>query len=113
MFTLDLSDTFWWPVTFSVPGDGGKYVKHAFEVEFKRLSTEQLQELRDRVRAENLRDDQVAAELIQDWRGVVDREGNPIAYTPAHVKRALGVSGLGSAVVAAYHRAVTEAPAKN
>lgn len=113
MFTLDLSDTFWWPVTFSVPSDNGKHVKHSFEVEFKRLSTDQIEDLQQRARTERLRDDQVAAELVVGWRGVVDRDGNAIPYTGPHVKRALNVSGLGTAIVAAYFRAQTEAPAKN
>lgn len=114
MFTLDLSDTFFWPVRFSVPkADGSGYDEQTFDTEFRRIGQEAITEMLRRAAEQSLSDNALARELVVGWRGVVDKDKAPIPYSEGARDRALAVPGLGSAVMAAFFDAHAKAAAKN
>lgn len=114
MFTLDLSDTFFWPVRFRVPkADGTGHDEQTFDVEFKRIPQDAITAMLRRAADERLSDVQLAAEIMVGWKGVVDREKAPIPYSEGARDRALSVPGLGSAVMTSFFDAHAKAVEKN
>lgn len=114
MFTLDLSDTFFWPVRFRVPrADGMGHDEQTFDAEFKRLTQEQINDMLKRAAEERLDDVRLAGEIVCGWKGVVDREKAPIPYSEAAKARALSVPGLGSALMRAFFESHAKALEKN
>ena len=114
MFTLDLSDTFFWPVRFRVPReDGTGHDEQTFDAEFRRLKQEEITGMLKRAGAESLSDAQLAAEILVGWKGVVDRQKAPIPYSEGARDRALSVPGMGSAVMTSFFDAHAKAVEKN
>jgi hypothetical protein len=113
MFQIDQRPAYWWPVKVSIPLDGGKHETCTFDAKFKRLASEDIDALQKRALAERLSDAQIAAEVMEDFRDVVDRDGNCIPYTPAALKRLLSWPGMGTAVCDAYFGSLKPAAEKN
>ena len=77
MFKISQSNTYLWPVTVEMPDDGGKFTKHTFDAEFRRLSVDELSALGDT-------DDTggtACRRILAGWKGVVDDNGEPLANT--------------------------------
>lgn len=113
MFQIDQRPSYWWPVKVSIPLDGGKHETATFDAKFKRLDTEAIAALQKRAREERLSDAQIAAEVLEDFRDVVDRDGNCIPYTPATLKRLLSWPGTGTAICDAFFGSLNPAAEKN
>lgn len=114
MFTLDLSSTFFWPCRFMVPrADGARHDEQTFDVEFRRLSQDEITAMLKRAGDDKLSDNELAREILCGWKGVVDAQGAPVPYSEASRDRALAVPGLGSAVMRAFFAAHSGAAAKN
>lgn len=99
MFVMKKQTTVWWPVTVDVPDPKvrGRFVEHEFEAEFLIMDADAAQERQD-ARAEllkatgpadevmrdlNAHDFAAWADLVLDWRGVQDEDGEEIPYSDA------------------------------
>ena len=47
MFVLKKGTSFKWPVSFSMPGDGGVQEEHSFDAEFKQLPQSRINKIRE------------------------------------------------------------------
>lgn len=105
MFKLDLTPTFRAPVSFAVQGKDGTRQTHAFDGEFRRLTSDEHEALSRSIVANRLTDRQVAEKLLVGWHGITDAAGNAIEFDTASLALVLNVAGVGSAIVAAFQAA--------
>jgi hypothetical protein len=124
-FVLKQSVTYSWPVPFRVPTDGGKYDKQSFDAEFKRLPQTRINEIQAEVQARikaaergeafesDISDISIADEVLAGWAGVVDDEGEEVAFTAASKAQLLNIPGLAGSIVEAYFESVSGRKAKN
>lgn len=114
-----------WPVNVDVPIDGGRFDKFSFEARFRRVPQARAEELvllavknaqalqlgRDPEADGN--DRAVAAEVLTGWAGVLDDDGNEIAYTPSNVSALLDFPGAAGAIAQAWFESINGKRAKN
>jgi hypothetical protein len=124
-FVLKQSVTYSWPVPFRVPTDGGKYDKQSFDAEFKRLPQTRINEIQAEVQARikaaergeafesDISDISIADEVLAGWAGVVDDEGEEVAFTAASKAQLLNIPGLAGSIIEAYFESVSGRKAKN
>lgn len=114
MFNLDLSNAYWWPVTFSVPReDGNGFETHRFRAKFRRMPVAELEALQKRVREERLSDAEIAKGLLVDWDEVANRDGGKVPYSDAAYAQALQITNFGTGVVSAWSESLAKGPEKN
>lgn len=113
MFNLDVSKTYWWPVTFRTPGaDGGKLEDMSFTVEFRRYSTDEVEEMMKRAEKDRLSDAKLAREIVVNWRDVIGA-GGVMAFSEPNFAKLLKVSGAGSAIMKAFFESLSKGAEKN
>jgi len=113
MFKLALSPSYFWPVTFQLPTDGGVHEEHTFEARFKRMGETELEALVKDIREKGLSDLQVAERILEGWRGVQAPDGSDLPVTAAAKHALLRVQGLPTAVVMAFFDSLGKARQKN
>lgn len=111
-FTLELSDTYFTPVSLRVPVEAVQKT-FSFEVELRRLSTSQHDQLLKRAMDEQMTDAQVARALVVGWREVRGADGAELPFSEAAFSRLLEVQGAGTAICDAYLGSVKQAAEKN
>lgn len=112
MFKLAQAPAFWAKVEAMYPTEDRGMQTISFDVRFRRLSTDELQALQERIREEQLDDRTVARELVVGWRGIEGLEGGEAPFTPEGYEKLLNL-GLGSAICLTYFQFVPRARAKN
>ena len=112
MFNITQSNTYTWPVTAGTPQDGGKTEKATFDAEFKRLTQTRVEEIRRGVDAGEIRDIDLAREVLVGWAGVA-AGGTDLPFSESARDRLLDMPGLASAVVTALLASLTGAKLKN
>jgi hypothetical protein len=111
MFRIATKRTVEWPVTVSIPQDGGKVMKATFTAHFEILDQARIDDIvfgRDPEQS-----DLLDAALI-GWRGVTDETGNELPFTPENKRALLDITYVRTALLAAHaqlHRG--EAARKN
>ena len=123
MFTLDLSGTYCWPVAVEVPEDG-RHRKMSFNGEFQRLHQDRVNELYSAMQerlvamqagesSPDLIDDRaIADEVLCGWSGILDADGEEIAYSAAIKAKLLNVQSVAAAVVTAWGESLRGAKKK-
>lgn len=104
MFKLKQSASFFWPVSVNVPGDGGKFEKQTFDVEFKRATQAKLQDIQTQAEAGTVKDRDIAREVVVGWRGVTD-DGAEVPFSAGTFDALLDVPTVAGAIVIAYAEA--------
>lgn len=112
MFKLKQSDTFTWPVEVKLAGDGGKFEKHTFDAEFKRVSQPRIDEIALAVGRNEMGDRQVCEEVVVGWSGITE-DGEAVPFSPTNLGRILDLPGVARAISATFVAAHTGAAAKN
>jgi len=124
-FVLKQSASYTWPVSFKLPADGGKYEKQSFDAEFKRLPQARINEIQVEVQArikaaerneaieDGITDQSIAREILVGWSGIVDDEGDQVAYSIATRDQLLEVPTVAAAVILAYFESLTGNKIKN
>ena len=124
-FVLNQSDNYSWPVSIRLPADGGKREKQTFEAVFKRLPQSRINEIQAEVQrrvkateaGEELKDGisdiSLADEILVGWTGVVDGDGEEVAFSKAMKAQLLDVPMLASAIIEAYFESLVEQKRKN
>lgn len=124
-FVLKQSASYTWPVSFKLPADGGKFEKQSFDAEFKRLPQGRINEIQTEVQArikaaerneaieDGITDQSIAREILIGWSGIVDDEGDEVAYSTAARDQLLEVPTVAAAVILAYFDSLTGSKSKN
>lgn len=124
MLTLDLSDSYRWPVAVDVPEDG-RHKTMKFEGEFKRLPQDRVNELyalmhqrmvamqAGQISADLIDDRSLADEVLVGWSGIVDRDGEEVPYSESLKLRLLNVPAAAAAIVTAWSESLKGAKRKN
>lgn len=71
-FVIKQSDSYFWPVQVELPTNGGRYEKHTFDAEFKRIPQSRIEEIMQGVVASAINDHDVVVEVLCGWKGVTD-----------------------------------------
>lgn len=117
MFTLDESQTYWYPVVVEMTAkEGGRKQKFTFDAEFNRLPQDELTDM-FRVRGEDeaaLKDSDVLDRVFVAWRDIQDAQGHPLAVTSENRELLLNRFPVASCVVKAFLKSIgIEGKAKN
>lgn len=95
MFKIARGNLILWPVTISLPADGGEMQKVETQVKFKRMPEEDYMALIERHRSpegerptdHNYFNVSVLSEIVADWPDLADENDEPLAYAPEHMER--------------------------
>lgn len=120
MFKIPNERIFWWPVIWDTPVDGGKVQKAEFEARFRLVGLGELRGVLDGiVEAENADGDfidrahKVVSDIVLDWRGVADADGQAMEFSSDNLKLLLSVPIVFAAIVSAYRNCLGGVPAKS
>lgn len=111
LFKRAQTETFWSPVEIEYTAENGAKGVAKFDLQFKRLSNEEWQALRDRIRDEQLDDNAVVREMVVGWK-VKDDDGNAAEFNEENLAQVLNL-GFGSAIVVNLFRNFPKAKQKN
>lgn len=114
MFKLAQTATYKWPVVFNAPADGGKFEKHTFELEFKRISQSKIDEIVKKGDSDEAAPaSEFMKELIVGWKGILHEDGSEIEFSPSALEKLFDIPGVVLAVWKAYLASLSGAKAKN
>lgn len=111
-FVLKQSDNYSWPVTIEYPIDGGRFEKHTFDAQFKRLSQSRIEEIMAEAVRGDLKDGEVAAELLVGWSGIMDGSGE-IPFSEKAKDMLLDMPLVSASLVKAWMESLAGAKRKN
>jgi hypothetical protein len=123
-FTLDLSDSYRWPVAVDVPEDG-RHKTMKFDGEFQRLPQDRINELYAAMQARlvamqagestaDLIDDrEIADEVLIGWSGILDGDGDEVPYGQGVKTKLLNVPKVAASIVTAWGESLQGAKRKN
>lgn len=103
MFKLDLSPTYWAIVRFDVQSaDGLRRETHAFDAEFPRMCTSELEAFGKEVQDLKMSDAQAAARVLRNFRDIAGRDGEALPFNSTNMLRVLDQAGVAFAVLKAF-----------
>lgn len=112
MFDIAKSETFWAAVEFEYTDEHGARRPETFDALFPRMTNEDIEALKERIRRENLSDNDVVRDVVRGWRKVRNR-GEEIEFSPAALGQMLNIVGVGSAIAFAFFKNQGSARIKN
>jgi len=113
MFKIVQPTEYAWGVTVELPMDGGRVEKQTFDAVFKRVSQTRLIEIQKLIEAGEIRDIDLAREVLVGWKGVVDGEGGEVPFSESARDQLFDIPMVASAVVLAFMASLTGAKRKN
>jgi len=113
MFSISKSTSYKWPVSVETPADGGKWEKQTFDVEFKRLSQSRIKKLIVDAGEGNATDNEICREVVLDWSGIKDADGEPLPFSEAARDLILDEPGVAGAIVTAMLASLSGNKTKN
>lgn len=102
MFKLGQSDSFSYPVEVEVVGDGGKRSTYTFDAQFRRLPSDELNEISRRAREGDVNDAGLVREVLVGWKGILDEDGSELPFSEASRERVCRVWPVTPSIVAAF-----------
>lgn len=113
MLKINTSGTFFWPVTVSLPADGGRFERSTFDAEFKRMKVSEVEAMVARVYTGEVTGVAAVRTFFVGWRGVVD-DGQDVPFSEDALTQVLDMPGVANAVFEAFREAMSgKARAKN
>lgn len=112
MFKLNQTTTFTWPVTVSIPSDGGRHTKETFDAEFLRLPQSKLREMQQSIERGDLNDEMFVRQILVGWKGITS-DGEEVPFSEHTLAQVLDITGVAGAIVMAYAEAQTGLIRKN
>ena len=98
--------SFMWPVEVMLPKSGGDFDKFTFDIEFRRLSTDEWQSLIEKMSEGKTDFTGIARKIVSGWGpGVEDEPGVPLPFSDAALGQLLNIVQVPSAIFAAYAKA--------
>jgi len=108
-FKLTQNPTFTTPVTVNIANDKGGFDKSTFVGKFKRLSTKQVEELRQ----QGLSDEEVVRKVLVGWEMTDEATNEEVPFTPETLEAVLQIQPTPYATARAFFEAISGARAKN
>lgn len=112
-FVISQKATYVWPVTVEFPVDGGRTDRQTFDAEFRRIAQSRMADLRAKIEAGDITDNDLATEVLAGWSGITDDRGEAVPYSEGARDRLLDVPLVAAAVVLAWMTSLTGAKRKN
>lgn len=124
-FVLTQSSSYFWPVSFDIPVDGGRHEKQTFDAELKRLAQTRIIEIQEAVQKrlsaiqrdeetdDMITDGEIANEILIGWDGINDEKGAPVPFSEKTKAQLLDVPTVTAAIVTAYFSSLQGAKRKN
>ena len=109
-FIINSRPSYWWPVVYFYPVDGGKFDKHTFDVEFKYLDQE---EIKKALNEKDSTDVEFCKKVVLGWKGIESKPGVELPFSQDALSRILKEPGLAKKIVSTFLESVAEAAAKN
>lgn len=109
-FIVSSRPSYTWPVTYSMPVDGGKYEKHTFDIEFKRLPQS---EVKKWLETEDKTDSDMARVIVMGWKGILDENKQEIPFSQSELDKLLELPRFAVCITTAYLKSIGDAPVKN
>lgn len=109
MFKISQSKTYFWPVTVEMAADGGKFEKHTFDAEFRRLSVDEIAALGES-------DDTggtACRRIMAGWKGIVDDSGEEVPFSESALADLLKYPPVRMAIMVAFRASLQGAARKN
>lgn len=106
MFKLTKNPVYTWPVTVSIPQDGGKFLKATFTAEFRGLSQPEIDAAVQAGRDGDT-DLELCSQCLLGWKGVQDEDGQEKLFSDAAKAELLAVPYVRNAVVQAFFDSLT------
>lgn len=112
MFKIAVTETYLAPVEVQLPGSKSK---QTFEVEFLRLSQDELNALVARAKGGEVDDRQFAREVVVGWNAkhVQDADGGSVEFSAQALENLMGIYPVPSAIVDAFYNSISGARLKN
>lgn len=112
-FILKQSSTYFWPVQIEIPADGGKHEKQTFDAEFKRVTQDRIEEIREAIMSEATNDRAIACEVLIGWTGIKDDAGDDIPFSERNRDDLLNIPGIARTVTSTWMDSLSGAKRKN
>lgn len=109
MFKLSQSNSYYWPVTVEMPADGGKFEKHTFDAEFRRMSVDELQALGDTDETGGI----ACRTIMVGWKGIVDDSGEEVPFSETSRDQLLQWPTVRIAIMQSFRASLAGAGRKN
>lgn len=106
MLKLNTSGTFFWPVTVSIPADGGAFDKQTFDAEFKRMKISEVEAMIGRVYTGELSGPAAVRTFFVGWRGI-ENEGEPVPFSETALAQVIDIPGVANGVFEAFKEAMS------
>ncbi len=99
MFKIEKPTDIKWPVTISIPRDGGRVTKATCTVRFKLIP----QEENSAIYADGGNDEDLLRRVLVGWEpDVADEDGNPLEFSEEVRDKLIGISYVRAGIVAGY-----------
>lgn len=113
MFIVSKSASYHWPVSVSVPKDGGKFERQTFDAQFKRVPQSHIHKLLAGAEDGSVTDAKFCREVMIGWRGIQDSEGQDVPFSETSLEEILDLPQVAKEIVLAYMESIAGAPRKN
>lgn len=100
--TLDPTPTYWWEVEMLIAGADGSIVVHPIQVQYRRLTEDELDALHAEVADQRLSDRVMSRRVMTGWRGV-GADGVELPWSDENRDKLLSVAGAATAVVGGFY----------
>lgn len=105
MFKISQKPTYKWPVTVSIPDDGGKFTKGTFTAEFKALSQDEIDTIIKAGRDGDETSD-ILHEALIGWSAVQDADGSDLPYSEEAKAKLLRMAYVRFALLDAFFNSI-------
>jgi hypothetical protein len=112
MFKLTKSPTFWMTVAGDEQAESGRRVEFKFELKVKRITFPELTDLLKAAADEGRSDFEAINDLVLDWRGIGNDDGEAMPYSAEALQDLMAVIG-GAPIIRALIKAMPKAKEKN
>lgn len=113
MFKIVQPTEYSWGITVELPADGGRIEKQTFDGVFKRVTQTRLGEIQKSIEQNEMRDVDLAREVLIGWKGVIDSSGEEVPFTESNRDQLLDIPMVAAAVVIAFMQSIAGIKRKN
>jgi hypothetical protein len=110
VFKISQSQSYTWPVEVQVAASGGRFDKHTFDAEFKRLPQSRIEAI---MSGEIDNDKVLAREVVVGWKGIISADGQEVPFSASALDDVLESAGVAASITRAWFASFAGAKAKN
>jgi len=112
-FTLNQNNSYKWPVKIDIPVDGGKYEKHTFDAEFKRVTQTRIRQIGEQIENNEITEADLLNEVLLGWEGINDEDGNAIKFSQKSLADLVDIPMLATSISKSFFDSIAGAKRKN